>query len=73
MLIFSRKKNESLIIGDGIVVRVLEVSGETVKVGIEAPRHIPVHREEVYRRIQEANLKAASSALPPADFLRKLK
>lgn len=59
MLIFSRKRNECLVIGDQIRVTVLDISGDIVKVGIEAPRLIPIHREEVYLKIQRANLAAA--------------
>lgn len=60
-------------IGDSITIRILDVSGDSIKVGIEAPRSVPVHREEIYRRIQEANIRAASSEMPPGDFLRRLK
>ncbi len=73
MLIISRKKDEGLIIGDNISVRILEVSGDTVKIGIEAPRQIPVHREEIYKRIQEANIQAATSPLPAVDLLKRFK
>lgn len=73
MLIISRKKDEGLIIGDNISVRILDVSGDTVKIGIEAPRQIPVHREEIYKRIQEANIQAATSPLPAVDLLKRLK
>lgn len=53
MLTLTRKVNEDIRIGDDVVVRVLEVRGVQVRIGIEAPRHIPVHREEVWRRIKE--------------------
>ena len=54
MLVLSRKKEESIIIGkEGeIVVKILAISGETVKIGVIAPKSIPVHREEVYAAIQ---------------------
>ena len=51
MLVLMRKKDEQLIINDDIIVTVLEIRGETVKLGIEAPKKIPVHRTEVYREI----------------------
>ena len=73
MLVFSRKKGQSLIIADNIVIKILDVSGDNVKVGIDAPRSIPVHREEVYQKIKEANLQAASSKLPDFNFLKKLR
>jgi carbon storage regulator len=47
MLILSRKLNESIVIGDGIVVRILRISKDTVKIGIEAPPEMRVHREEI--------------------------
>ena len=51
-------------IGDDIRIVVLEVGTDVVKLGIDAPHKVPVHREEVYRKIQEANIAAASSRLP---------
>lgn len=60
MLVLTRKIDESIIIGDNIRVTVVDVRGEQVKVGIDAPRSISVHREEVYREIQEENRRAAS-------------
>ncbi len=61
MLALSRKKNEALIINNNIEVTVLEVKGDQVKIGITAPKEIPVYRKEVYLQIQEAN-KAAVDA-----------
>ena len=54
MLVLSRKKNESIVICDDIVVTVVEVRGDKVRLGIEAPREVPVHRREVYNQIKEA-------------------
>lgn len=56
MLVLSRRKNESLIIGDNIKITVLTVSGSETKLGIEAPKELSVHREEVYERIRRENL-----------------
>lgn len=61
MLALSRKKNEAIIINNNIEVSVLEVKGDQVKIGITAPKEIPVYRKEVYLQIQEAN-KAAADA-----------
>ena len=58
MLALSRKKNEALIINNNVEVTILEVKGDQVKIGIEAPREIPVYRKEVYLQIQEANKQA---------------
>jgi carbon storage regulator len=52
MLVLSRKKNESIIINDNIVVTVIEIRGDKVRLGIEAPKHVTVHRREVYEAIQ---------------------
>ena len=56
MLVLSRKKNESIVIGDGITIVVVEIRGDKVRLGIEAPSSVPVHRQEVadaIRRVQE--------------------
>lgn len=58
MLVLSRKTNESIMIGDNIEVRVVDVVGRTVKLGIEAPRDVAVHRKEVYEAIKSENLQA---------------
>jgi len=60
MLILTRKSGEQIAIGDDIVINFLEIKGTQVKVGIEAPRHITVHRQEVYERVREENMTAAS-------------
>jgi carbon storage regulator len=52
MLILTRRTGESVMIGDEVVVAVLSVKGNQVRLGIEAPKSVPVHREEIYRRIQ---------------------
>ena len=59
MLVLSRKTNESIMIGDFIEVRVVEVSGKVIKLGINAPKDITVHRKEVYEAIKNENLQAA--------------
>ena len=55
MLALSRKKNEALVINNNIEITVLEIKGEQVKLGISAPKEIPIYRKEVYAQIQEAN------------------
>ena len=55
MLALSRKKNEALVIDNKIEVTILEIKGDQVKVGISAPREVPIYRKEVYLQIQEAN------------------
>lgn len=66
MLILARKTGEAIAIGDGIKVRVLEIKGGQVKIGIEAPAEVMVHREEIYLRIVEENTRAAAEA--PTDL-----
>lgn len=71
MLVFTRKKGESLIIGNEIEVTILSI-GSGVKVGITAPRHISVHRHEVYEAIKKENLAASRSQIPNLEILKKL-
>lgn len=52
MLVLSRKRNESIVIGDDIKITVIEIRGDKVRLGIEAPREVTVHRQEVYEAIQ---------------------
>ena len=61
MLALSRKANESIIIGNDIEVTILEVKGEQVKIGISAPKEVPVYRKEIYVQIEEANKEAMDS------------
>ncbi len=60
MLVLTRHATQSLMIGHDIVVTVLEVRGDQVRIGIRAPRHVDVHREEVFAALQQANRSAAS-------------
>jgi len=61
MLALSRKVNESIVIGNDIEITVLEVKGDQVKLGINAPRAVPIYRKEIYLQIQEANKEAANT------------
>lgn len=61
MLALSRKKNEAIIINNNIEITVLEVKGEQVKIGIAAPKEVPVYRKEVYLQIQNANKEAVDA------------
>jgi carbon storage regulator len=71
MLILSRKVNESIVIDGRITVKIMRVDGDVVKVGIEAPKDVPVHRQEVYAEIQAANREAVSSEVTALPRLRK--
>ena len=67
MLVLTRKANQSIMIGDEIEVSVLSVIGEKVRLGIQAPRHVPVFRKEVFLEIQAQNLAAAKSGRESLD------
>lgn len=60
MLALSRKKNEALIINNNVEITILDIKGDQVKLGITAPREVPVYRKEVYVQIQEANKEAGT-------------
>jgi carbon storage regulator len=67
MLVLTRKCNQSIMIGDDVEITVLSASGDKVRLGIDAPREIPVFRKEVYLEIQQEQLAAGSSARAEVD------
>lgn len=67
MLVLTRKANQSIMIGDDIEVSVLSVVGEKVRLGIQAPRDVPVFRKEVFLEIQAQNVEAAGSSKAALD------
>jgi carbon storage regulator len=70
MLVLTRRANQSIVIGNEIVVTVLEVRGDQVRLGIRAPRHVNVHREEVHAAIEAENRRAAAGRLPASGLPR---
>jgi len=74
VLVLSRKLEESIMIGDQIEIKVIAIQGETVKLGITAPRSIPVHRKEVYEEIQRENILAATTGpgMDQMDILKQI-
>ncbi|MDY5577991.1 MAG: carbon storage regulator CsrA [Lachnospiraceae bacterium] len=72
MLALSRKKDEAIIINNNIEITIIEVKGDQVKIGINAPKSVPVHRKEVYVQIQEANRAAAEETANAMEALKKL-
>ena len=74
MLVLSRHRDESIMIGDDVVVTIVDIRGDKVRLGIDAPQSIPVHRQEVYEAIQRENRKASQTdpeatrdVLPPRE------
>ncbi len=65
MLVLSRHRDESIMIGDDVMITIVDIRGDKVRLGIDAPQEIPVHRQEVYDAIQRENQQAAK--LRPAD------
>jgi carbon storage regulator len=61
VLILTRRVGENVIVGDDITISVIEVRGDAVRIGIQAPQSVSVHREEVYRELQKANQQAAAT------------
>jgi carbon storage regulator len=60
MLVLSRQRDESIIIGDNIVITIVDIRGDKVRLGIEAPKEVPVHRQEVYDAIQRERNQSES-------------
>lgn len=72
MLVLTRKAGEKIQIGDDISILIMEIKGKQVRLGIEAPSDIKVHREEIYQRIKEENIKASKVECLEVDKLKKL-
>ena len=62
MLVLTRRPGESIIVGQDIVVTVIEIKGGQVRIGIDAPREVQVHREEIFEQVRQENLAAVASA-----------
>ena len=62
MLIITRRPGEKIMLGDDVVIEVIEVSGSSVRVGIQAPKSVPVYREEIWRSVKEENAAAAAAS-----------
>ena len=72
MLVVTRKLEESIVIGNEIEVVVLRIDKNAVRIGIQAPRHISVHRKEIFEEIKLENIAAAATQVPEISTLKKL-
>ena len=73
MLVFTRKRNQSVTIGEGIEVRVLSVGRDGVRLGVSAPPNVAVHRREIYDQIRDANASAAAATSPVDRLVERLR
>ena len=71
MLVLTRRPGESIIVGKDIVITVIEIKGGQVRIGIDAPREVQVHREEIYEQVRQENLEAVRSAEAAREALRR--
>ena len=69
MLVLGRKKGETIVINDDIEITVTSIEGDMVRLGINAPKQVTIHRKEVYLEIQEENKEATSNVINLSDFL----
>ncbi|NOV00472.1 carbon storage regulator CsrA [Paenibacillus planticolens] len=68
MLVLARKKGESIMIGDQIEIVILGSEGDTIRVGIKAPKQVEVFRKEIFQQIQESNKEATASSISPMNL-----
>jgi carbon storage regulator len=72
VLVLTRKTGQTITVGDDIKITIMDVRGSQVKLGVEAPKSVVIHREEVYERIQMENLAAASAKMTDLDNITKM-
>jgi carbon storage regulator len=73
MLVLSRKKGESIMIGDNVEITVIGVDGDTVRIGISAPKHVEIFRKEIFKSIQQSNQEASQEVIKPEDLSKIFK
>lgn len=71
MLVLSRKKDQAIMIGDNIEITIIEVQGDQVRIGINAPKNVSIYRKELFLEIKEENKKAAGSGIVELDSILK--
>ncbi|HHV96235.1 MAG TPA: carbon storage regulator CsrA [Clostridiaceae bacterium] len=72
MLVLSRKKDQSIVIGDNIEITIIDIQGDQVRIGINAPKNVAIHRKEVFLEIQEENKRAARSKTVVPEAINEL-
>lgn len=73
MLVLSRKKDQGIIIGENIELTIIEIQGDQVRIGIKAPKNVPIYREEIFLEIQNENKKAATTGVVKLEDIIKKK
>jgi carbon storage regulator len=73
MLVLTRKKDQSIIVGDDIEITIIDIQGDQVRLGINAPKNVSIHRKEIYTEIQNENKRAANVELKSLEGLLKKK
>jgi carbon storage regulator len=73
MLVLTRKKDQSIIVGDDIEITIIDIQGDQVRLGINAPKNVSIHRKEIYTEIQNENERAANEELKSLEGLLKKK
>ncbi len=73
MLVFTRKVDDAIVIGDGIEIKILRVGRDSVRIGVTAPAQVPVHRREVYDLIRAANAAAVTDSEAVTDLVARLR
>lgn len=73
MLALTRKKNEAIIVGDQIEIRILDIQGDKVRIGISAPEEVSIYREEIYKQVKQSNEGANTSDITVKESIFSLK
>lgn len=72
MLVLARKKDEGIVIGDDIVIRVVEIQGNQIRIGIDAPKHVRIVREEIIKQVGEENIQSLAAEKPDISAIKAI-